>query len=152
MSRAGRFSLVSDAQAQEVAVRLMARLRVEGDCWEWTGYRLPSGYGQIGIGDRAELVHVVAMFLRHGAAALRAETVNHLCFNRACCNPDHLQFASRRENTLHGSGLSAQAAAKTHCSSGHEFSPENTYHSPRGRRACRTCKRICDRKAARHVP
>ena len=142
--RVARFGLIDDAMAQDVAVRLMARLRVEGECWLWTGLQ-HRGYGKISLNATMEQTHVVAMFLRHGAQALAAETVNHLCLNRGCCNPDHLQFASIRENTLHGSGLAAQNAAKTHCVNGHELSPENVTHG-RGGRDCRKCKRASDKR------
>lgn len=149
--RANRFAAVTSAAAQDLAVRLMSRLRVDGDCWVWTGYLKPSGYGQVSLNDRMELSHVVAMFFRHGARALSAETVNHLCFNRACCNPDHLQFASNRENTLHGNAISAHCAAKTHCVHGHALSPENTYHPPGvERRECRECRRNRKHRADRY--
>lgn len=144
-ARVARFAMVGHEQAQEVAARLMSRLRVEGECWVWTGCRNPGGYGHMRVNGRVEKAHAVAVFLRHGADVLRAETVNHLCFNRLCCNPDHLQVASKWENTLHGASPSAHHAAKTHCQNGHALEGENIAPRSDGRR-CRECKRISSRK------
>ena len=145
--RADRLGAATNAALQDLAVRLMSRLRVEGECWVWTGGRTATGYGQINLNDKTERAHVMAMLLRHGHEALAAETVNHLCANRACCNPDHLQFASQHENLLHGDTIAARCAAKTHCVRGHEFSPENTYVRARERsRGCRECTRIRQRR------
>jgi hypothetical protein len=70
------------------------------------------------------------------------DTLDHLCRNRACVNPDHLRPASARENVLRGTGRTAANAVKTHCDNGHEFTAENTYLDPKtGWRQCRTCKR-----------
>ncbi len=124
-------------------MRLMTRLCVDDECWVWTGFIRPDGYGFIRLGGRVEQTHVVAMWLRHGAESLAAETVNHLCFNRACCNPDHMQFASRRENALHGNGMAGRHAAKTHCSNGHALAGENIIPF-RGGRRCRACSQIRD--------
>lgn len=138
--RAARLGLVSNDNANKLAERLMARLRIEGECWVWTGARMAVGYGQLRVGKRIECTHVVAMFLRHGAAALCAETVNHLCFNKSCCNPDHLQFASNWENILHGNTQQSTNASKTRCVNGHEFSAENTLiRADGGGRECRAC-------------
>ena len=52
-----------------------------------------------------------------------------------------LGLTTPRENTLRSNSLAALNAAKTCCSSGHEFTPENTYVDPTGKRNCRTCVR-----------
>lgn len=71
-------------------------------------------------------------------------TLDHLCRNRGCCNPAHLEPTTIGVNTLRGESMAALHARQTHCLRGHEFTPENT-HLQRGRhgtqRNCRTCRR-----------
>jgi hypothetical protein len=55
------------------------------------------------------------------------------CLHRRCINPDHLEPVTSGENTARGGN-----SRKTHCKNGHEFSPENTHVSRRGR-SCRAC-------------
>lgn len=72
--------------------------------------------------------------------------VDHLCRNIKCWNPDHLDAVTHRENVLRGVGPSAINAAKTRCKNDHEFTPENTRLTPRGKRDCRECDRMRDRE------
>jgi hypothetical protein len=66
-------------------------------------------------------------------------TIDHLCRNRGCVNPAHLEAVTNRTNLLRGDGIAALNARKTHCKRGHEFTPENTYVWREGTRACRAC-------------
>lgn len=129
-----------------VADRLNQKLVRRGDCWEWTGKLNPSGYGQVIIhparGVRETwLTHRLAYTLEHGPIP-DGLTVDHLCRNRVCANPSHMELVTQRENNLRSTSPSAKNARKTHCKRGHEFTPENTYlwTGPRGQqRQCREC-------------
>ena len=104
-------------------------------CQNWTGSLTPDGYGRIGKG----LAHRIAYAASNGPIP-QGMTVDHLCFNPACVNPEHLRLLTNQENARN-----QRSASKTHCSSGHELTPENTYsRRPKphgGRRDCRACGR-----------
>ena len=73
-------------------------------------------------------------------------TIDHLCRNRNCVNPQHLEVVTIKENVLRGIGPTAINSIKTHCIKGHEFNEKNTYIRPNGDRNCRECNRINARK------
>jgi len=76
-----------------------------------------------------------------GPAPVGSE-VDHLCRNRACCNPAHLEVVTLRENRAR------RNAHKRTCYRGHAFTPENTYRQQgRDGYVCRVC-RICRREQA----
>lgn len=124
--------------------RLMAKLvENENGCWIWTGSLSPEGYGSISLGRRDEGREMTHRFTY---AFFRAEIpeglhLDHLCRNRACCNPWHLDPVTCRVNVLRGDARfnGAHNRDKTHCVHGHEYTPENTARGRDGYRRCRTC-------------
>lgn len=111
------------------------------DCWSWRRPS-PNGYGMIYANGRPQWAHRAGYELLVGPIPKGLE-LDHLCRNRACVNPAHLEPVIHRENCLRGVSRNAENARKTHCLRGHEFTPENTYHPPKRptRRYCRACAR-----------
>jgi hypothetical protein len=129
--------------------RFMSKVeRTEDHCWTWRGHIFSNGYGGFIADGRQSLAHRLSY--EHFVGPIPDGLVlDHLCRNRACVRPDHLQPVAMRENLLRGSGPSALRAAQTHCIRGHEFIPENTYRRRRGGRDCRICMRERDRRRHR---
>ena len=129
--------------------RIAARMKPGGheDCWETTYAKQPTGYAQVWIDGRPKLLHRVVYEAAVGVIP-DGMVIDHLCRNRACCNPAHLEVVTNRENILRGEGLSAKNAKKTHCKHGHEFTEENTY-AYRGKRYCRACQAAAKKRRQR---
>ena len=115
----------------------MAKVVVdESGCWIFTG-ALSEGYGTIGRGRRGEgnvRAHRVT-YERLVGPVPEGLDLDHLCRNRACCNPAHLEPVTRSENARRGARWDVRP---THCKNGHEFTPENTYQKQK-QRVCRAC-------------
>lgn len=113
-------------------------------CWTYPQKASVNGYAVVTVFGRSMLAHRYAYEISVGAIPDGLQ-LDHLCRNRRCVNPAHLEPVSQRENLLRGEGFAGTNARKTHCKRGHEFTPENTRLRPGGR-DCRACARAHDRK------
>lgn len=124
----------------------------ENGCWLWQR-ALTRGYGQVSIGGRysskLQTHRVTYEYFR--AEIPPGLVLDHLCRRTNCTNPWHLDPTTSPENVRRGDTAASGAPnrAKTHCPSGHPYSPENTYSPPRNpqERMCRTCRREHKRRA-----
>lgn len=124
--------------------RLMSRVVVLEDCgcWVYTGSKV-KGYGQIWVDGRHRLAHRVS-YEHHIGTIANDRELDHLCRNKACVNPAHLEPVTHKENMLRADA-GHHEKIKTHCIRGHEFTEENTRRS-RGKRVCRECVRLSGEK------
>ena len=115
-------------------------------CWLWLGCLDGKNYGILGINRRNVYAHRFSYTLKYGAIPADKE-LDHLCRNTFCCNPDHVEPVTHRENMLRSPiTIGGRHTRRTHCPSGHEYSEENTYRSPGGHRFCKECRRGVDKK------
>lgn len=115
-----------------------ARVDKTDGCWNWTGSGTPKGYGMfMPAGKQRVYVHRYVYELMVGPIP-EGLTLDHLCRNRSCVNPQHLEPVTRGENALRGSGPAAQNSRKTACPQGHPYTSETT-SSYAGHLRCRVC-------------
>lgn len=120
------------ANSQDAAARFHKHVDKTDGCWEWTGTKQANGYGAFYENGRVLRSHRWS-YEHHVGPIPDGLQIDHLCRNRACVNPAHLEPVTALEN--------ARRAMRTHCVNGHEFTPENTYIPADGKRYCRECRR-----------
>ena len=115
--------------------RFWAKVDKSGECWQWAGVHA-QGYGRCWWNGHSAAAHRVAFELTVGPVPEGLE-LDHLCRNRGCVNPAHLEPVTRRENARRAAAVHDTG----HCPQGHPFDEANTYrHRGTGWRVCRQCR------------
>lgn len=113
---------------------------VKGQCWQWPGTLDQEGYARLQTCNGWSRVQRLIYEAVNGAIH-EGLVIDHLCRNRACFNPKHLEAVTNKVNVLRGIGQTAQNARKTHCKNGHALSPNNIERSMLPKRHCVVCAR-----------
>ena len=107
-------------------------------CWEWVGARCGGGYGRTADGGkngRSLIAHRVSYELYIGPIPDGLE-IDHLCFNRGCVNPDHLEAVTSQVNNRRAA---EKRSPQSSFRCGHPFESSNWYMRANGTRFCRQC-------------
>lgn len=124
--------------------RFFSKVKITSSCWLWTASKLKNGYGQFRGDKRMYLSHRLSYELIKGKIPDNL-CLDHLCRNRLCCNPNHLEVVTLGENIRRGeSGLYEKL--RTYCPYGHKYAGKNLFISKNNKRACKECHRINSNK------
>ena len=130
--------------------RFESKIDRTATCWLWTDVPHANGYGLFAVKLNGRWKKVWAhrhSFELHKRPLRVGETVDHLCRNPLCVNPDHLDACNTGENSLRSPfTLQGSNARKTHCPQGHPYSGDNLFYD-QGKRRCRICVRAKNRAA-----
>ena len=144
---------LQEDKRQTVENRFWSKVDKTNSCWLWKAAKYRNGYGRFGVtfgpyNSPILRAHRISFELSKGRIP-EDKQPDHLCRNRACVNPSHIELVTQRENTLRGNGTGAQNARKTHCKNGHLLTGDNlvTNRLKKGQRVCRICLNSWQRKS-----
>lgn len=137
--------------ANKLQARILNKVsKAANSCWEWTGRIAKNGYAQAWHRGTNTSAHRVSYIAFKGEIPFKY-TVDHLCRNIICVNPDHLEAVPHKVNAARGNPLWKQEAARTHCPYGHEYTEDNTYSYPtKHGGVCRNCKTCMKERTRRN--
>ena len=119
--------------------RVLSRITVNNQgCWEWKSPLHDGGYATMSVDDKSQYIHRLIYEYYHGQIQSDLQ-IDHLCRNRKCVNPIHLELVTQKENIMRGKGVGVLNSLKTQCPKGHPYTKENLIMYKDGSKKCRIC-------------
>ena len=136
---------------QKLKERIENSYTIVGDCWEWKKSYTKVGYGKISLFINGRKIttnaHRVSYIVFNGVIP-DLMVIDHLCRNRRCINPEHLEAVTYQVNNTRGESFAGVNSRKTHCKRGHPFDEKNTWYREKPEkhihRMCRECHRLAE--------
>ncbi len=118
-------------------------------CWNWIGATQSRGYGHMILRGKTKLAHRIS-YEHYVGKIPEGLTIDHICRNTLCVNPEHLQPKTQKDNNLCGISPTAINGRKKTCVNGHELSGKNIKVQVKKdgtRRRCLLCEKIYKRRS-----
>lgn len=125
-----------------VAVRFNQKVIQTSTCWNWSGHKNRGGYSVLWFDGKNRYAHRISYNLFKGKIK-KGFCIDHLCRNRECVNPNHLEMVTIKTNVNRG------LSKKTHCKNGHQYTKEFTIKWNGNQRRCAICLHIQGKKKCR---
>lgn len=132
--------------SNEFLLRFWAKVRKGPGCWEWLAAK-SHGYGRIKILGRMLSAHRVSWSIANGRQIPDGLEVDHMCFNPACVNPDHLRLLTRAENAAIHPPWKKPNEIVNVCPQGHD----KRLHGRTKQGKCAVCQRAHNREYMRRT-
>lgn len=128
-----------DILNERILKRFVSRIYFTNTCWIWRGTLYPDGYGSFTIGSNKYRAHRLSYWWFNRKPIINV--LDHLCRERKCVNPDHLEDVTIKENLYRSTYYNSDF-----CPNGHRYTFENTAYNNKGSRRCRACSREVTRR------
>jgi len=140
---------------RDVEERFFSKVVKTNSCWLWTAYINSDGYGEFYVGSHLDGTARMMKAYRWIYEYIKGKVpdgleIDHLCRNRACVNPSHLEAVTHKINMERGHLTCLRNKLKTHCPQGHEYNSRNTFTDKGGMRHCRVCDSLRHKATRRH--
>jgi hypothetical protein len=131
--------------------RIWTKIEIGPECWEWKAYRLPSGYGKVGFEGKTLYAHRV-VYEHLKAPIPDGLHIDHLCRNRGCVRPSHLEPVEPATNIRRGKSLKYPDDQAWCPKCGAEMYKSTNRSTRRGWHwACRPCRNAAQRRRRRET-
>jgi hypothetical protein len=102
----------TQASCPTAIARFLSRVQLTATCWVWRGATTSAGYGLMRLPMKPVPVYAHRFsYVAHIGPISQGLTIDHLCRNRACVNPEHLEPVTNAENNRRGAESRRKAAA-----------------------------------------